>query len=198
MADQGVEVDEHADADEEIGDEEGVADELDVAHQRRRGRNETVEHDAHEERTENAFHADELHQTGAEKDENQHEDILHNALIVATEEPASEPREGVDDEQTEENHFDHQPNPGPARDVFFEHTAHHCQHEQRQRVCHNRPADGDVHGGETRETVAEDDGIGNERVGGIHRRHQHCCRHTETQQVTVGEKADEHGDDETK
>ena len=62
MLNQRTKVDEHAHTYQKEGYEQGIAHKLDVAHQGRRGRNEPVEHKAHQEGTQYALHAHKLHQ----------------------------------------------------------------------------------------------------------------------------------------
>ncbi len=197
VLEQRAHIDDHAHADEKIGDEQGIAHKLDVAHQGRGGGNEAVEHDAHEEGTEDAFHAHQLHQSGSGKHEGEHEHVLHDALVVAAEEPAPQARKGIDDHGAEGHHLHHEPHPVESAHVVLEHTAHHGQHKQRERVGHDGAAHGQAHTREARQAVAEHDGIGYEGVRGIHGGHQHGGRGPVAEQPAVGRIAQGHRDEET-
>ena len=192
MRQERLHVDNHAHADKKIGDEQGIAHKLQMNHQRRRGRNEAVEHDAHQEGPENALDTHKLHEARTQKDEGQHENKLGHGVVVAAEKPAAQARKRIDDDQAQGHHLEQEPEPVEPRDVLLEHAAHHGQHEQHERVGHDGAAHGDAHAAPPRQAVAQHDGIGHERVRGVHGCHQHRGRHAATQHPIVGSKAQKH------
>ena len=104
MFDKGCDIDQHPYSDQEIRYENGIPHKLDMIHQWRRRRNTIVQHQSHKEGTQDSLHADKLHQTCAQEDQDHDKYILYHALVIAAEEPARQGWEGQDDEQTQ-NHI---------------------------------------------------------------------------------------------
>ena len=191
---KGHHIDEHAHTNQEIRNKKRVAHKLNVIHQGRGGRDAAVEHYTCQEGSEDALHSYKLHEASPKEYQNEHEDVLHNAVVVAAEKPTGQAREYQNDERTQHRHTPQQPYPFVGPYVLLEQTAHHGQYEQSQRVGHNRTAHSDTHAFAARQTIAQYDGVGHQRMAGIHRRHQHGCREPVAQDGGIGRKTNEHGE----
>ena len=140
-----VDVDEHAHAYQEIRDEEGVAHELQVVHQGRHVGHVAIDHQSHEEGAQQSLHAYQLHHDGPQEREGQHEDELVDVVLVVVEEIAGDAGEEIDDDEEDRRHLQEKHEPELTRDVSLEVSAHHGQHQERQRVGDGRGSHGDGH-----------------------------------------------------
>ena len=168
-----------------------------MAHQRRHVGNEAVQHQTYKESSQNTFHADKLHQPRAEEHHGQNEDILHHIVVVTAEEPAPDARQEVHDEHGQHHEAHHQPKPEEAARLALEHTADDGQHEQRQRIGDGRTAHGNAHTALARDAVADDNGIGHQRMRGIHTGQQDGSDEAVLEQKHIGHHTDADGDDES-
>ena len=80
--------------------------------------------------------------------------------------------------------------------MLLKHTAHHGKHQQRERVGHYGAAHRYAHTVEPRQAVAQHNGVGYQRVRGIHGGHQHRSGRTIAQH-RVGGIANAHRYDKT-
>ena len=81
----------HSHAYQEVGNEYGVANELYAVHQRRYLRDEPVQYQSGEERSEDAFQSDVVGECCAEEQYRHDEDEPHHRVAVLPQEPAHEP-----------------------------------------------------------------------------------------------------------
>ena len=142
-SEEQVDVDEHAHAYQEIRDEEGVAHELQVVHQGRHVGHVTVDHQSHEEGSQQSLHAYQLHHDGPQEREGQHEDELVDVVLIVVEEIAGDTGEEIDDDEEDRRHLQEKHEPELTRDVALEVSAHHGQHQECQRVGDGRGSHGD-------------------------------------------------------
>ena len=192
MLHEGHHIDEHAHTNQEIGNKKRVAHKLNMIHQGRGGRDAAVEHDTRKECAEDAFHTHKLHQAGTQEYKYEYEDVLHNAVVIAAEKPTRQARENQNDKCAQHRHTAQQPYPFIGPYVLLEQTANNGQHEQGQCVGHNRAAHGNAHALTARQTITQHDGIGHQRMAGIHGRHQYGCGNAVAQEGGVGCETYEH------
>ena len=167
MTDQQAKVDDHAYADEEVWNEQGIAYELETRHQGTGLGDEAVHYQASKEGSEQSVEPHHLGKRGAKEHERQDEDVLHDAVLIATQEPAADAGKGKDDEDDIERTAQAEEHPRQPRRIGAL-TAHQNGQDkqgckQGKGCCH----DADDHDTVTAETVAPHYGIGDERMAGI-------------------------------
>ena len=93
-------IDYHTYAYKEIWYKDGIAKELQSIHQRRNGRNETIEYQSAEESAENALQSYQFTEGGTHKHHGENEDELHNRIAITAEETARQSTYGKENGQT--------------------------------------------------------------------------------------------------
>ncbi len=193
---EAADVNDHAYSDQEVRDEEGVADKFQTVHQGGHVRHEAVQHQSGEECAEDTFHPHKLHQSAAEKHHREHEDKLHHAVFVFPEEPATDAGEEENDEESQKDYFQQQEHPVQAVDVSFVHASDDGEYQKRQGYRDGGSADGDAHTPQARQAVAAYDGVGDQRVRGIHTGEEHGGGQPVVQQAHAAPYAENHRDEE--
>ena len=167
MADQHAKVYDHAYADEEVRNEQGIADELEARHQGTGLRDESVHYQACKEGAEQSVEPHHLGKRGTEEHECQDEDVLHDAVLIAAQEPAADAGKGKDDEDDIERTAQAEEHPRQPCSIGALTAHQHGQHKQGRKqgkgCCH----DADDHDTVTAETVASHYRIGDKRMAGI-------------------------------
>ena len=98
---------------------------------------------------------------------------MHDAFVVAAEKPAGEGWEASDNQTAQHHDLHQQPYPEKPRGFPFECAADNGKDKERQGVGNDGAANGYAYTHAPRQTIAENDGVGNEGVGGIHGGHEH-------------------------
>ncbi len=196
VAEQYPKVYHHAYADEEVGDEQRVAHELKVAHQRRDVGYQAIEHQSHKEGAQDALHAYKLHETCAEKHHRQHEDILDDAVAVTAEEPPGDAGKDVHDAPAKQDDLEDEGYPEAARRLAAVHARDDGEHQKRQRVRHGGASHGYAHRALAVDAVPRDDGVGYQRVRGVHAGQQQGGHEGVVEHVKVDPEAYAQRDDE--
>ena len=138
-------------------------------------RDEPVEHQSGDKCTKNALHSCYFHHSCTKEQQHHYKYILNDTVVVIAEEITCYAWEYNDYHRTYkqqlEKHKQNKPHVGLTREC----SGNNGQHKKGKRIGDDCTADHEVYTAKTRQTVARNNGIGNERVRRIHTRQQHRC-----------------------
>ena len=143
-----------------------VADEFDAVHQGRGARDEAVEGQTREEGADDRLQSGQMCQVGAQKDHDQHENVLGDVVAAMLEEPVPDQREEQHDECDAEHDRDAEPVPEHVVRVSGDHAYYDRQQQQGQRIGNDRASDGDRDGFVAGDAQFADDGVGDQGLRG--------------------------------
>ena len=193
---QGAQVDEHPHPYQEVRYEEGIAHKFSSIHQRRNVRNEAVQHQSGQECPEDAFESGQFGQGCTEENECQHEDVLHDIVLVLAEEPTGKAGENQEHKSTIAHALAYKPYPRTRIELTPIHARDTRQHEQGHRKGKHGTPDGYGHRRMPRHAIAPHNGVCHQGVRCQNTGKQQRCAHTEPQQRHAYPHTDAKGDEE--